>query len=109
MITSSTASINTLTAAKQVELHNQENINPSPPQEMKHPQDQESYDGVGLEELKDKHEGLVNVILKEEEELLSSHRKYIDDNVDLVKRQMSILNEVDKPGSDVEGYISGID
>lgn len=38
-----------------------------------------------------------------------SHRKHIDDNVDLVKKQMSILNEVDKPGSDVEVYVGNLE
>jgi kinesin family protein 2/24 len=41
--------------------------------------DQES---VGLEQICQDHESLVNLILQEEEDLLSSHRKYIDDSVD---------------------------
>jgi len=64
---------------------------------------------MDIEELKEKHEHLVNVILTEEEELLSTHRLHIDENVELVKRQMNILNEVDKPGSDVEEYINNLD
>lgn len=52
---------------------------------------------------------MVNIILTEEEELLTLHWKHIDENVELVKWQMSILNEVDKPGSDVEEYIYSLD
>jgi kinesin family protein 2/24 len=37
------------------------------------------------------------------------HRKHIDENVDLVKRQMMILNNVDKPGSDVTEYLESLD
>ena len=62
-----------------------------------------------LEELKEEHEGLVQRILKEEETLLSHHRGHIDENVELVKKQMGILNEVDKPGSDVEKYVDDLE
>lgn len=68
--------------------------------------DQES---LGLEQICHDHESLVNLILQEEEDLLSSHRKYIDDIVDSVKKQMSLLHEVDKPGSNVDSYISSLD
>lgn len=64
---------------------------------------------MNIDELKEKHEAMVNIILSEEEELLTLHWKHIDDNVELVKRQMSILNEVDKPGSDVDEYIYSLD
>jgi len=49
------------------------------------------------------------LILEEEEELISSHRQHIDDVVDLVKQEMMLLSEVDKPGSDVEEYVSSLD
>ena len=39
----------------------------------------------GLEQICHNHESLVNQILQEEEDLLSSHKKYIDDIVDGVK------------------------
>ena len=64
---------------------------------------------MDIQELKQKHESMVNIILTEEEELLTLHWKHIDENVELVKWQMSILNEVDKPGSDVEEYIYSLD
>jgi kinesin family protein 2/24 len=43
--------------------------------------------------------------LEEEETLINSHRKHIDEVVDQVKEEMVLLNEVDKPGSDVEEYV----
>lgn len=58
-----------------------------------------------LEVLKEKHEKLVNQILKEEDDLLNLHWKEIDDTVDLVKKEMVLIHEVDKPGSDVDDYI----
>jgi kinesin family protein 2/24 len=37
--------------------------------------------------------------------LINSHRRHIDEVVDLVKEEMVLLNDVDKPGSDVEDYV----
>jgi kinesin family protein 2/24 len=55
------------------------------------------------------HERLIEQILEEEEEMINGHRKHIDDLVDLVKTEMALLNEVDKPGSDVEDYVNNLD
>ena len=55
------------------------------------------------------HERLIEQILEEEEEVILGHRKHIDDVVDLVKQEMQLLNEVDKPGSDVSEYVSDLD
>lgn len=49
------------------------------------------------------------MILEEEEELINGHRHHIDDVVDLVKQEMMLLHEVDKPGSDIEEYVSSLD
>jgi len=63
----------------------------------------------GLDVICNNHESLVNLILQEEEDLLGAHKKYIDDIVDGVKKQMVVLHEVDKPGSNIEEYISSLD
>lgn len=55
------------------------------------------------------HEKLVEMILEEEEELINGHRQHIDDVVDLVKQEMMLLHEVDKPGSDIEEYVTSLD
>jgi kinesin family protein 2/24 len=47
--------------------------------------------------------------LEEEEDLISEHRHHIDDMVDLVRDEMMLLHEVDKPGSDVEEYVKNLD
>lgn len=41
--------------------------------------------------------------------MINGHRRHIDDVVDLVKQEMVLLNEVDKPGSDVEEYVNNLD
>lgn len=38
-----------------------------------------------------------------------SHRTHIDEIVELVKQEMYLLHNVDKPGSDVEEYVDGLD
>lgn len=52
--------------------------------EMEDVDDKESSP-QGLDQIWQDHETLVNIILQEEEDLLASHRKYIDDVVDWVK------------------------
>lgn len=49
------------------------------------------------------------MILEEEEEIIASHKQQIDEIVEMVKQEMQILQEVDKPGSDVESYASALD
>lgn len=79
--------------------------------------DQQQYDEPEPDNLaaapndnfKEKHEALVNKILQEEDELLGSHKTFIDSTVNLVKDEMNLLHEVDKPGSDVEQYIANLD
>ncbi|OMJ75545.1 hypothetical protein SteCoe_25279 [Stentor coeruleus] len=62
-----------------------------------------------LEDLSEKHEQLIGMILAEEEDLINSHRKMIDEMVDMIKHQMGLLGEVDKPGSDVDNYVRELD
>ena len=64
---------------------------------------------VDLEELSETHEQLIGVILAEEEDLINSHRRMIDEMVDCIKHQMELLNDVDKPGSDVDNYVRKLD
>jgi len=34
--------------------------------------------------------------------MIGQHRKHIDEAVDFAQKEMSLLNEVDKPGSDIQ-------
>lgn len=52
---------------------------------------------------------MIEQILEEEEQLINGHRKHIDEMVDLVKGEMSLLNDVDKPGSDASQYVANLD
>jgi len=62
-----------------------------------------------LQEINRKHEELINIILAEEEEVISLHRQHIDDMVDLIKQEMVLLHEVDKPASDIDEYVQNLD
>ena len=59
--------------------------------------------------LNQRHQQLINVILGEEEEVISTHRQHIDDVVDCVKQEMVLLNEVEKPASDIDEYVDSLD
>jgi len=59
--------------------------------------------------LNQRHQQLINIILCEEEEVISIHRQHIDDIVDCVKQEMTLLNEVDKPASDIDEYVDSLD
>mmetsp|Transcript_46280 Transcript_46280/g.128775 ORF Transcript_46280/g.128775 Transcript_46280/m.128775 type:complete len:744 (-) Transcript_46280:114-2345(-) len=64
---------------------------------------------AALDELARQHDKLIGTILAEEEELITSHRQHIDTMVELIKEEMVHLNNVDRPGSDVDAYVAGLD
>jgi len=59
--------------------------------------------------LSQRHQQLINLILSEEEEVISTHRQHIDDIVDCVKQEMGLLSEVEKPASDIDEYVDSLD
>ena len=65
--------------------------------------------GENTDDLCNDHEQLIEQILEEEEQLIHAHRAHIDEVVSVVKDEMHLLNEVDKPGSDVEQYAKNLD
>eukprot|EP00747_Dinoflagellata_sp_TGD_P108419 gnl/TRDRNA2_/TRDRNA2_170404_c0_seq1.p1 gnl/TRDRNA2_/TRDRNA2_170404_c0~~gnl/TRDRNA2_/TRDRNA2_170404_c0_seq1.p1 ORF type:complete len:684 (-),score=133.09 gnl/TRDRNA2_/TRDRNA2_170404_c0_seq1:92-2143(-) len=64
---------------------------------------------AALDELARQHDRLIGQILAEEEELITAHRQHIDNMVELIKEEMVHLNNVDRPGSDVDAYVAGLD
>lgn len=55
------------------------------------------------------HEKLINKILAEEEEIINSHRQHIDTMFDFSKKEVSMLEEVDKPGSEIDSYVESLE
>jgi kinesin family protein 2/24 len=66
-------------------------------------------DDVDEKELERAHEELINKILEEEEEVIASHRQHIDDVMDLMKQEMRLLNDVEKPNSAIDSYVHELD
>ena len=54
------------------------------------------------------HDELMHTILEEEEAVISAHRKQIEDTMESVRAEMTLLQEVDRPGSAIDDYVSGL-
>ncbi|KAL6974395.1 Kinesin-like protein KIN-13B [Sarracenia purpurea var. burkii] len=48
----------------------------------------------------------LNILLKEEEDLVIAHRREVEETMDIVKEEMNLLVEVDQPGNQLDDYIS---
>jgi kinesin family protein 2/24 len=62
-----------------------------------------------FQKLSNDHEKLINTILIEEEDFIGQHKLHIDEMVDMIKQEMNLINEVDRPGSDITHYVSNLD
>lgn len=69
----------------------------------------EEMEQSDLNELKSRHEKLVDLILEEEDELIAAHHKFIEATINSIKEQEKLRHEVNLPGSDVEDYITSLD
>ncbi len=52
---------------------------------------------------------MIDKILDEEDELINSHKQHIDAVMELSKKELTLLNNVSCPGSDIETYVKGLD
>jgi len=50
----------------------------------------------------------MNSILEEEEELINAHRFSIEEAMEIVRREMNLLTEVDQPGSAIDQYVDAL-
>ncbi|KAL7597520.1 hypothetical protein Lser_V15G22919 [Lactuca serriola] len=57
-------------------------------------------------EVEQPHDENINEILEEEEALIAAHRKEIEDTMEIVREEMKLLAEVDKPGSLIDNYVT---
>ncbi|XP_051119042.1 kinesin-like protein KIN-13B [Andrographis paniculata] len=48
----------------------------------------------------------LDALLKEEEDLVSAHRKQVEETMDIVREEMNLLVEADQPGNQLDDYIS---
>eukprot|EP01018_Ginkgo_biloba_P039848 Gb_21615 [translate_table: standard] len=61
---------------------------------------------VRLKDIMEDSGGDMDVILKEEEDLVNAHRQQVEGTIDIVREEMKLLSESDKPGSHIDRYIS---
>ncbi|KIZ05656.1 kinesin family member 2/24 [Monoraphidium neglectum] len=54
-------------------------------------------------------EGLMEDILEEEEEIIALHRQQIEESMDVVRKEMAMLAEVDQPGSAIDAYVEALE
>lgn len=52
---------------------------------------------------------LMSTILEEEEELITAHRLQIEETMDIVRKEMNLLTEVDQPGSAIDQYVGKLE
>ncbi|XP_020233234.1 kinesin-like protein KIN-13B [Cajanus cajan] len=48
----------------------------------------------------------LNALLKEEEDLVTAHRRQVEETIDIVKEEMNLLVKADQPGNQLDDYIS---
>ncbi|KAL1318646.1 hypothetical protein AAHE18_15G220100 [Arachis hypogaea] len=48
----------------------------------------------------------LNALLKEEEDLVTAHRRQVEETIDIVKEEMNLLVEADQPGNHLDDYIT---
>ncbi|KAL4565093.1 hypothetical protein LXL04_029177 [Taraxacum kok-saghyz] len=65
-----------------------------------------SYMSSKQSEPESPHDENINEILEEEEALIAAHRKEIEDTMEIVREEMKLLAEVDKPGSLIDNYVT---
>ncbi|GMH13678.1 hypothetical protein Nepgr_015519 [Nepenthes gracilis] len=48
----------------------------------------------------------LNVLLKEEDDLVTAHRRQVEETIDIVREEMNLLAEAEQPGNQLDDYIS---
>ncbi|XP_062215732.1 kinesin-like protein KIN-13B [Phragmites australis] len=48
----------------------------------------------------------LNDLLQEEEDLVSAHRKQVEETLDILREEMNMLGEADQPGNQLDDYIT---
>jgi kinesin family protein 2/24 len=56
-----------------------------------------------------RRDALMERILEDEEEIVALHRRQIEASMDVVRREMQILAEVDRPGSAIDAYVDALE
>ncbi|KAF6259011.1 P-loop containing nucleoside triphosphate hydrolase protein [Scenedesmus sp. NREL 46B-D3] len=68
----------------------------------------EELDAGEEEKLQHERGELMESILEDEEEIIALHRQQIEDAMEIVRREMAMLQEVDQPGSSIDQYVDSL-
>ena len=68
-------------------------------------EDREMSSENNVDEIKKKHEKILNEIIKEEENCVMTHKQHVDSMVEMLKIEMEEINNMQKPNSDIVSYI----
>ena len=64
---------------------------------------------VRKEEMLKEHSALMSSILEDEEVVINEHRRHIEDSMELVRKEMQLLADVDQPGSAIDEYVGSLE
>jgi kinesin family protein 2/24 len=65
-----------------------------------------SYPIGRIAEPDEEEEEPLNDLLQEEEDLVSAHRKQVEETLDILREEMNLLGEADQPGNQLDDYIT---
>jgi kinesin family member 2/24 len=66
-------------------------------------------DEIIIQEMEEEHADLVTEIFTDEETLVAGHREQIHEMMNLVKEEMTALDEVEAPGSVIDDYVDKLE
>lgn len=78
---------------------------PDATQQCAAPPAQGSGGGGDADGLAERHDELMDSILLEEENLVAFHRAKLEEDMEAMRQEMALLQEVDKPGSNIDQYV----
>jgi len=55
------------------------------------------------------HHNIIEQIISEEDELIKNHKLHIDNIMEKVKEEVSILQEISNPKSEIEDYLNNLE
>ncbi|KAJ3671033.1 hypothetical protein LUZ60_008459 [Juncus effusus] len=61
-----------------------------------------------FERIQDEDDQL-NDLLREEEDLVTAHRKQVEETLDIIREEMDLLVEADQPGNQLDDYVARLD
>lgn len=68
----------------------------------------DSYDEE-FHQLIPRRDNLISTILDDEDDLISAHRRQIEETMDTIRQEMALLTDIDQPGSVIDQYVERLE